>query len=588
MFKKITAAFILAAFITSACACNNAQTVTTAEAVTTTASQAETTEKTTEGTSAANTEAVTESNITAQETTETTTAAETTIAETAEAVTTTAQTTVVTTTVEQTSAETTVSAATTEAVATTSEAVAKADGDRFQIVVPEVKEEEELSEEEEQAIAEKMESQYEEQREKYLRLYERLSEEKDIPIISVITLDKEEVLSKEKYVTSMVDVFNCDEEFVLSAAAGIRVRGNSTAEGAEKPYRIKFEKKKNLLGLHEGKEYKSWVLLKSQWNLAMDYMGFSLADAILEDEYYSSDCTYVNVYINGKFKGLYLLCEQNQIGKDRVDIYEPEKNETGTDIGYFVEIDHYADEGDEPYFTVDYLGAELTDVSGRTETFVSAEYTIKNDTYSDEQREFIAKYINGAFEILYEAAENNKPMKFDENYNVVSADGEFESAEEAVRAVIDVNSLAYLLIHDELIHDYDVGEGSFYMAVDFSEDSHMKKLTFTAPWDFNWAYNENPSRRFFACTFQPIIGESDRSNPWYIAAMKADWFSDIVKEKWCSLYSSGVLTDVTAEVKTGVEALRNDLGDETWKIDSANQIVDFVNKRIEWLNKQWG
>ena len=176
-------------------------------------------------------------------------------------------------------------------------------------------------------------------------------------------------------------------------------------------------------------------------------------------------------------------------------------------------------------------------------------------------------------------------MMFDEDYNVVAAEG--MTAEEAAKAVIDLDSLAYLLILDELVHDYDVGEGSFFMAVDFSEDSNMKKLTFTAPWDFNWAYNDNPSRKFFACTFQPIVGEQDRSNPWYIVAMKADWFSSIVKDKWNELYSEGTLTDTVNEVKAGIEGLRNDLGDEEWKIDSANDIVKFVERRISWLNKQW-
>ncbi|MBO5377171.1 MAG: CotH kinase family protein [Ruminiclostridium sp.] len=436
--------------------------------------------------------------------------------------------------------------------------------------------------------AEKMQEQYEEQREKYQKRYEKLTENMEIPMISIITLDNEEVLSKEEYVTSIVEVLNCDEEFELSEAAGVRVRGNSTAEGNEKPYRIKFDKKQNMLGLHDGKEYKNWVLLKSNWNLVMDYMGFTLADVILEDRYYSSDCTFVNVYINGKFKGIYLLCEQNQIADDRVDVYEPKESETQTEIGYLVEIDHYAKDGDEYYFNVDYLGAELTDISGKTNTFVDADYTIKNDTYSDEQRDFIARYINGAFKILYEAAENNNPMMFDEDYNVVSAEGVYETAEEAAAAAIDLESLAFLLIRDELIHDYDVGEGSFYMAVDFSESSTMERLTFTAPWDFNWAYNDSPNRNFFACTFQPEIGESDRSNPWYIVAMKAEWFSEIVKTKWAELYETDALKNAVKDVRAAAEELRTDLGDEEWKIDSANQVCDFVERRIRWLQKQWG
>lgn len=434
---------------------------------------------------------------------------------------------------------------------------------------------------------EKMYQQYMDQKEKYIKRYEKLCAEMTLPIVSIITLDNKEILSKEEYVTSVVDVFNCEEEYSFSASGGVKVRGNSTADGNEKPYRIKFDSKQNMLGLHNGAEYKSWVLLRSQWNLAMDYTGFNLAKAIFQGEYYSSDCKYVDVYVNGRFKGIYLLCEQNQAADGRVDIYEPDATEKNTDIGYLVEIDNYANEWEDPFFTVDYLGAEITDISGRTEAFVPADYSIKSDINGKPQAQFIEKYIKGVFEILYEGAEKNNPMMFDSDYNVVSAKGTYNTAREAVEAVIDLESLANVLILDELVHDYDVGEGSFYMTVDFSSGSKYKKLTFLAPWDFNWAYDGTPNRRYFACTFQPLAGDIDRSNPWYITAMKAEWFMDVVKEKWAYLYDNNVITDVTKQIRKDVELLRNDLGDENWKVDNSKYIMDFVDGRVKWLTKQW-
>ncbi|MBQ8842215.1 MAG: CotH kinase family protein [Ruminiclostridium sp.] len=433
----------------------------------------------------------------------------------------------------------------------------------------------------------KMYQQYMDQKEKYIKRYEKLCTEMTLPIVSIITLDNKEILSKEEYVTSVVDVFNCEEEYSFSASGGVKVRGNSTADGDEKPYRIKFDSKQNMLGLHNGAEYKSWVLLRSQWNLAMDYTGFNLAKAIFQGEYYSSDCKYVDVYVNGRFKGIYLLCEQNQAADGRVDIYEPDATEKYTDIGYLVEIDNYANEWEDPFFTVDYLGAEITDISGRTEAFVPADYSIKSDINGKPQAQFIEKYIKGVFEILYEGAEKNNPMMFDSDYNVVSAKGTYNTAREAVEAVIDLESLANVLILDELVHDYDVGEGSFYMTVDFSSGSKYKKLTFLAPWDFNWAYDGTPNRRYFACTFQPLAGDIDRSNPWYITAMKAEWFMDVVKEKWAYLYENNVITDVTKQIRKDVELLRNDLGDENWKVDNSKYIMDFVDGRVKWLTKQW-
>ena len=106
---------------------------------------------------------------------------------------------------------------------------------------------------------------------------------KDAPCISITTEGEAKVRSKDKYTACVVDVFNCDDQFKLSAAGGIKVRGNSTADqGDEKPYRLKFEEKHNMLGLHDGNEYKSWVLLRSYWNFAPDYTAFNLAKAIFD------------------------------------------------------------------------------------------------------------------------------------------------------------------------------------------------------------------------------------------------------------------------------------------------------------------
>lgn len=413
-------------------------------------------------------------------------------------------------------------------------------------------------------------------------------ETKDMPAVHITTKDRLRVRTKE-YVDSVIDVFNCDESFRLTAEGGVKVRGNSTAEGSEKPYRIKFTEKQNMLGLHDGMEFKSWVLLRSQWNLIPDFMGFSLAETIFEGRYYSSDCTYVNLYMNGRCLGLYLLCEQNQATKGRVDVYEPSKDENGTDIGYFVELDNYANEDEDPFFTLNYDETEFTDIAGTTQVFSVDDYSIKSDINNDAQRDFIAKYIDGVFWIMYEAVENGKLLMFDKNYDLVSAEGVYSTPKEAVAAVMDLDSVVNTMILQELVHNYDVGAGSFFMAVDFSEDSDYEKLTFLAPWDFNWAYSEETHGRYYAGAFQrPVHDMYDRTNAWLTVIMKADWFRDMLKEKWARLTDSGVLTQTLKEVLATAQTLESDLGNESWRIDSAKDIVSFVRGRINWLDTQWG
>ncbi|MDR0832297.1 MAG: hypothetical protein LBM99_05320, partial [Bacillales bacterium] len=75
--------------------------------------------------------------------------------------------------------------------------------------------------------------------------YQRL----EMPIISLYTEEDEEILSNEDYTKTSVNVLNCPEENVLNnVKAGIRLRGNSTKGAPKHPYRLKFDKKENLLG----------------------------------------------------------------------------------------------------------------------------------------------------------------------------------------------------------------------------------------------------------------------------------------------------------------------------------------------------
>lgn len=425
---------------------------------------------------------------------------------------------------------------------------------------------------------------------------EEIAKEHKIPVLHITTKDGAEILSLEEYVDCVADFFGAQEYDLGSAAGGIRVRGNSTAyygdveeirkNGA--PYRLKFDQKVNMLGLNDGAKCKSWVLLKTGWNLIPDYMGLSMGRILLGDIAYSSDCTIIQVYINQNYAGLYLLCEQNQVNKNRVAVREPEKDYLGTDIGYLVEIDNYADSDEHPFFMVDYCQGVVEDVEGVTRAFVPADYSIKSDVYGKEQKNYIRDYVRGCFQVLYEAGQGNYLTLDAENHVIAS---EASSAYEAVSAVIDVDSLVNMYILYELVNDNDCGEGSFYMCVDASENSNFPRLTFTAPWDFNWAYEGEPAGQYYAAAFDPedfVEEMGDRSNPWFITAMSQEWFQSLVKHRWNSLMAGGELQKLIKETYEMVDTYREDYSKQ---IDYATycgkDLLDWLEKRIEWLNENW-
>ena len=85
------------------------------------------------------------------------------------------------------------------------------------------------------------------------------------------------------------------------------------------------------------------------------------------------------------FKGVYLLCEQSQVNKHRIDINEPGPEETDINVGYLLEIDNYADANEHPFFRMNYDNVKLTDVHGVTQQITYANYSIKSEVVSEEQ-----------------------------------------------------------------------------------------------------------------------------------------------------------------------------------------------------------
>lgn len=428
-------------------------------------------------------------------------------------------------------------------------------------------------------------------------LYARLTQEYDLPIVSIYTQDSAEILSRTEYVSCSVDVINCGEEYRMDAvSAGIRVRGNSSAYYGDvdkirenkAPYRIKFEEKQNMLGLNDGAKCKSWVLLKSDWDLIRNDIALRMGRAIMDGHGYCSDSTFVHLYVNGEFFGVYLLCEQSQVNKNRVDIYEPAADETTSKIGYLLELDNYATaEPDNHYFSMDYAQGELTDGAGVTRVPKKVHYSIKSEVTDKSQVTFIKKYLNNLYEVLYNACVNDRYQALSTNGKIIDSD--FTSAQEVAESLLDLESVVNMYILYEIVCDHDCGEGSFYMCIDFTEED--PRLQFTCPWDFDWCYDITPDSGYFAaafCSEEFAEKYEDRSNPWFILLMQEDWFVEMVQEKWARLRTSGALEDCLNDEKAFLSQYKSELaitGEDS--APCARAVLKWIRNRIEWLDTQW-
>ncbi len=431
--------------------------------------------------------------------------------------------------------------------------------------------------------------------------YQEISNECEFPIIHVSTENEKEVLSLENYVNCLVEIFNCDEKYVMPAtSAGIRVRGNASAhygnvddireEGA--PYRIKFTSKQSVLGLNDNARCKSWVLLRTYKGAIRDDLALKLGKAINEGNYYVSDTQYVQLYINEEYMGFYLLCEQTQENPNRVAINECEVGYTGTDIGYLVELDNYA-HSEEWNFTLLYNKEPITDVYGETRVPRKYYYSVKNDIYSDEQLKFIERYMEVCYEIPMRAIQKGEYYRLNEDLTLTLAQDEFASAEECIRQVLDIESFVDMYILFEIANDQDLGGGSFYFAVDFGSVSQYKTLTCVAPWDFDWGYTDYNSKAdggLYAARFKDdyfVENWGDRTNVWLVLMYSADWFREMVRERWNERYDA-ILETVDSERKL-VSAYVSDFNkQDSATVRRANAVMDWVDDRIDYLNSLWG
>ncbi len=336
-----------------------------------------------------------------------------------------------------------------------------------------------------------------------------------LPNVRVVTEDGEDPDWKShngertyKNMNLTIDNSPIASQNFTNKAGEIKVRGNSTNQEsvAKRAFRIKLGKKDNILGLNDGLKAKSWVLLADFFDQSRfrNEAAFTMGNALFNySGFYSSDFKHVNLYMNGENRGVYLLAEQQQANKGRIPINEAEENYTGTDVGYLIEIDglvtqqghvdsqtHIGTLEGDPCFTT---GAGSSSgwggwggQGGDSINGVSIQdkgYAVKTDVYGDDQVPFIRDYMNNVLKAFKGLLKGTSKQIVDENGEL--KDSPYESQYDTLNAYIDVDSFMRMYVLQEFMKNYDVGWGSFYMYVDFSSNSKVKRLTMAAPWDFD-------------------------------------------------------------------------------------------------------
>lgn len=337
----------------------------------------------------------------------------------------------------------------------------------------------------------------------------------ELPIIQINTQNAAPIVSKEDYVKCNVSVFNTDYQYQLdNESAKIRGRGNTSWGKPKNPYKLKFNSKIDLFG--NGKA-KTWTLIANYADpsLVRNYLAYSVGSVFDELEGYTTTTQNVELYLNGEYLGVYLVCEQTETGKTRVNIPEDLVDKKGnvvapSDVGYLLELDGRAvDEGVEgvDYFLVD-----------------STPYAIKTpDTEDEAFSSDYVDYISGYLSDCYNAVQGNDIT--------------------AVQNLIDLDSFAATYIVHELFNCVDCGSLSFYLY-----KKPDGKLYSGPLWDFDlsvgncdyYTYDDS-----FENVTNPEFLWAEYVNAWYSNLLKFDEFKDIVKNQLAS-YKDTIIATINA------------------------------------------
>lgn len=126
----------------------------------------------------------------------------------------------------------------------------------------------------------------------------------------------------------------------VSNSGTVNVRGNSTSRADKKAYNLKFNSSINPFGMGSAKK---WSLLANIFDktLIRNHMGLDFQRYLESTQTpfannvskaFTSNCKNVDLYVDGKYLGTYLLTESVEVGADRVNIDTSYYDKTTDDV----------------------------------------------------------------------------------------------------------------------------------------------------------------------------------------------------------------------------------------------------------------
>lgn len=359
-----------------------------------------------------------------------------------------------------------------------------------------------------------------------------------LPQFNITTTGSVPINSKKDFVPTQITIDGQQKFDDYSGIAQIRGRGNSTWNMPKKPYKIKLDTDAELLGM---KAEKDWVLLANflDGTHLLNAVGMKIGQLL--EMPFTNNVVPVEVTLNGQFQGAYVLTEQIEVKKRRVDV---------GDDGLLLNLDTNFDE---PW--------QFSSIDFRLPV------TIKFPKEMDAQKLQAIRKEFQAFESL--VASPNFPNNDYLNY-------------------FDAEAFVHYLI--------------VYMLTGNEEINHPKstyiyktatgKYTMGPIWDFDWAYAFEGSLEHFSSVDRPLFWNPPAKGTQFFSKFLEDpIIQSLLKEKWTTFQANELpelLTyiDDYAFIIRGARTRDFALwaqGKNNYDVEVAN-LKNWLSNRARWMN----
>ncbi len=385
----------------------------------------------------------------------------------------------------------------------------------------------------------------------------------------------------------------------------IHCRGNSSFEETDKKsYLLKLSQKADLFGMGAAKK---WILTANSFDdtLLRNAVAFSIAKMLRLD--YTPDVQFVDVYANGRFLGNYLLSEKIEIGKNRINVLDLEKETEALNDGLNPEeLEFFMEPMGRLFSTKGYLvEKEPEDLTGGYLMEIET-----SDRYGLEASGFLTSRMQA---VVFESP------KYASHAQVAYVSGLYQDFEDAVFSpdgfspytgahysdYIDVDSFARKYLVEELVKNLDASYTSqfFYKYPDSVSDKF-----YAGPcWDYDKSIAASGITNDGIDLHDPVgfyaaVQEKD-SDLWYALYQQED-FRRIVAD----IFFHELEPQMRREAERLIEGYSkeidasNDCNMLRWNTfpqteglaakrtmheGKVAELVTFLDKRLDFLGQEW-